>query len=86
MSLITSDMRQLAVLAACGKAPFDLLLTHAQIVDMVTGEIRQADVGINHVIGITSLSFAYRHIPGSLGEKAGNYEECCTLSCKHYCL
>jgi adenine deaminase len=28
------------------RIPFDLLLTDAQIVDMATGEIREADVGI----------------------------------------
>lgn len=32
--------------AARGESPFDLLLTDAQIVDMATGEIREADVGI----------------------------------------
>ena len=35
-----------AVMAARGEIPFDLLLTGAQIVDMVTGEVREADVGI----------------------------------------
>lgn len=40
------ETRRRAVQAARGKSPFDLLLTDARIVDMVTGEIREADVGI----------------------------------------
>ncbi|GKX57425.1 adenine deaminase [Leminorella grimontii] len=40
------EIRRRAVQAARGKSPFDLLLTDARIVDMVTGEIREADVGI----------------------------------------
>ncbi|MDR0806731.1 MAG: amidohydrolase family protein [Enterobacteriaceae bacterium] len=43
--------RRRAINAALGLTPFDLLLINAQIVDMVTGEIRQADVGIvDHLI------------------------------------
>jgi len=38
--------RQRAVKAALGQLPFDLLLTNAALVDMATGEIRSADVGI----------------------------------------
>lgn len=41
-----AENRRRAVMAARGEIPFDLLLTGAQIVDMVTGEIREADVGI----------------------------------------
>jgi len=41
-----SDIRRRAVQAALGEVPFDLLLKNAQVVDMVTGEIRPADVGI----------------------------------------
>lgn len=43
----TDTTRRQAVRAARGEIPFDLLLTDAQIVDMVTGEIREADVGIS---------------------------------------
>ncbi|ENA0611767.1 adenine deaminase [Enterobacter bugandensis] len=43
---MTAETRRRAVKAARGEIPFDLLLTHARIVDMVTGEIREADVGI----------------------------------------
>lgn len=42
----TASLRRRAIAAARGEKPFDLLLTDARIVDMVTGEIREADVGI----------------------------------------
>ncbi|EPJ5820670.1 adenine deaminase [Pluralibacter gergoviae] len=42
----SAEARRRAVEAARGEAPFDLLLTDAQIVDMVTGEVREADIGI----------------------------------------
>lgn len=42
----SAETRRRAVQAARGECPFDLLLTDAQIVDMATGEIREADVGI----------------------------------------
>ncbi|WP_297198453.1 adenine deaminase C-terminal domain-containing protein [uncultured Pluralibacter sp.] len=42
----SAENRRRAVRAARGECPFDLLLTDGQIVDMVTGEIREADVGI----------------------------------------
>lgn len=41
-----AQVRRRAVQAARGESPFDLLLIDAQIVDMATGEIRPADVGI----------------------------------------
>lgn len=41
-----AQVRRRAVQAARGESPFDLLLIDAQIVDMATGEIRAADVGI----------------------------------------
>jgi adenine deaminase len=39
-------VRARAVEAAQGKAPFDVLLIGGQIVDVITGEIRAADIGI----------------------------------------
>lgn len=42
----TASLRRRAIAAARGEMPFDLLLADARIVDMVTGEIREADVGI----------------------------------------
>ena len=41
-----AENRRRAVQAARGEVPFDLLLTDASVVDMATGEIREADVGI----------------------------------------
>lgn len=43
---LTNQTRRRAVQAAKGEAPFDLLLTNANIIDMVTGEVRPADIGI----------------------------------------
>ncbi|MEP8938137.1 adenine deaminase C-terminal domain-containing protein [Enterobacter mori] len=43
---MNAETRRRAVQAARGEIPFDLLLTHTRIVDMATGEIRDADVGI----------------------------------------
>lgn len=43
---VRNDERQRAVQAALGHTPFDLLLTHANLIDMVTGEIRLVDIGI----------------------------------------
>ncbi|WP_459176737.1 adenine deaminase [Ewingella americana] len=39
-------LRQRAVQAALGNIPFDRLLVNTQVIDMVTGEIRDADVGL----------------------------------------
>ncbi len=43
---IDPDVRARAVQAAQGKAPFDLVLTGGEIVDVITGELRPADLGI----------------------------------------
>jgi len=43
---ISTGERQRAVKAALGQLPFDLLLTNAALIDMVTGEVRNVDVGI----------------------------------------
>lgn len=43
---IEAETRSRAIDAAQGKAPFDLLLTDAILVDVITGELRPADVGI----------------------------------------
>lgn len=42
----TLSLRRRAVQAALGQVPFDLLLTHCNVIDMVTGEVRTADIGI----------------------------------------
>lgn len=46
LDLDDDALRGRAVAAARGDAPFDILIVGGQIVDMVTGEIRFADVGI----------------------------------------
>ncbi|OSQ46915.1 adenine deaminase [Thalassospira alkalitolerans] len=44
---LTNDkLRTRAVAAARGDAPFDILITGGELVDMVTGEIRRADIGV----------------------------------------
>ncbi len=43
---IDADVRARAVQAAQGKAPFDFLLTGGEIVDVLTGELRGADLGL----------------------------------------
>ncbi|OJF97544.1 adenine deaminase [Pararhizobium antarcticum] len=40
------DLRSRAVSAAGGKAPFDTLIVNGTLVDMVTGELRAADIGL----------------------------------------
>ncbi len=44
--LTSRTLRDRAVRAAKGHEPFDLLITGGQVVDMVTAEIRAADIGI----------------------------------------
>lgn len=39
-------LRRRAVQAAMGQIPFDRLLKHARLVDMVTGEVRRVDIGL----------------------------------------
>ncbi|MFS7245533.1 adenine deaminase [Rahnella inusitata] len=45
-NLASLPIRQQAINAALGKIPFDRLLINARVIDMVTGEIRDADVGL----------------------------------------
>ncbi|WP_417844966.1 adenine deaminase [Thalassospira sp.] len=52
-------LRSRAIAAARGDAPFDVLITDGQIVDMVTGEVRLAD------IGLTGPLIASVHAPAS---------------------
>ncbi|NTF85605.1 adenine deaminase [Agrobacterium rhizogenes] len=53
------ELRACAVAAARGDAPFDLLIAGGRLVDMVTGQIRAADIG---VVGPLIASV---HAPGS---------------------
>ncbi len=57
-------LRDRAVRAASGSAPFDLLLQGGQVADMATGELRPADVGI-----VGSL-IASVHAPGARTDAA----------------
>ncbi|MBF6635239.1 adenine deaminase [Rouxiella silvae] len=41
------SLRRRAVQAAMGETPFDRLLKNAQLIDMVTGEIREVDIGLS---------------------------------------
>ena len=52
-------LRSRAVAAARGDAPFDILITGGTLVDMVTGELRPAD------IGLTGPLIASVHAPGT---------------------
>lgn len=45
-NLNAPELRARAVEAAQGLAPFDLLISNTRLVDMVTGRIRDADIGI----------------------------------------
>ncbi|CAN7516709.1 adenine deaminase [Rhizobium rhizogenes] len=58
------ELRARAVAAARGDAPFDLLIAGGRLVDMVTGQIRAAD------IGIVGPLIASVHAPGSRTEAA----------------
>jgi len=55
-------LRDRAVRAARGLAPFDVLITGAQLVDVATSEIRAADIGL---VGPLVASV---HAPGSRGD------------------
>lgn len=58
------ELRARAVAAARGDQPFDLLITGGRLVDMVTGRIRAAD------IGIVGPLIASVHAPGSRTDTA----------------
>ncbi len=65
---IDGFVRARAVQAAQGHAPFDLLLTGGQIVDVITSEIRAADVGI------VGPMIASVHEPGSRSDALNRHE------------
>ena len=41
-----ADLRDRAVAAASGAAPFDLVIENGQLLDVITGQLRQLDIGI----------------------------------------
>lgn len=57
--LYDATLRDRAVRAALGQAPFDVLITGGQLVDLITGGIRAADIGMVGPM-ITSV-----HAPGA---------------------
>ncbi len=65
---IDGSVRARAVQAAQGHAPFDLLLTGGQVVDVITSEIRAADVGI------VGPMIASVHEPGSRSDALNRHE------------
>ncbi len=66
--LIDSSTRSRAVLAAQGKVPFDVLFVGGTVVDVITGELRAADVG---VVGAMIASV---HLPGTRADAATTYD------------
>lgn len=68
-----ADLRRRAVKAALGETPFDLLLTNGRIVDMATGEIREADVGIVGTLIASVHPRGSREDAEQIHDLAGNY-------------
>ena len=64
LDLADPALRLRAVAAARGEAPFDLLIVNGTVMDMTTGERRQAD------LGITGALIASVHPPGSRRDAA----------------
>ncbi|HTR65334.1 MAG TPA: adenine deaminase C-terminal domain-containing protein [Terriglobales bacterium] len=65
---INAATRSRAVLAAQGKAAFDMLIAGGTVVDVITGELRPAD------IGMTGAMIASVHAPGSRADAAATYD------------
>jgi adenine deaminase len=68
-----SPLRDRAVRAARGLAPFDVLLTGARVADMATGELRAADLGLVepliasvHAAGHRADAAIRHHLPGRI--------------------
>lgn len=68
-----ADLRRRAVKAALGEVPFDLLLTNGQLIDMATGEIRQADVGIVGTLIASVHPHGSREDAVKIHDLAGSY-------------
>jgi adenine deaminase len=65
---IDHPTRSRAIRAAQGEAPFDVLITGGTVVDVVTGELRAAD------IGLTGAMIASVHPAGSRTDAATTYD------------
>ena len=70
-----ADLRIAAVQAAQGQRPFDTLITGGTVVDMITGRLRQAD------IGLTGALIASVHEPGQFSEAAHHIDASGLLVC-----
>ncbi|WP_312747155.1 adenine deaminase C-terminal domain-containing protein [Cedecea neteri] len=68
-----ADLRRRAVKAALGETPFDLLLINGRVVDMATGEIREADVGIVGTLIASVHPRGSRADAAQIHDLAGNY-------------
>ncbi|AIR65105.1 adenine deaminase [Cedecea neteri] len=68
-----ADLRRRAVKAALGETPFDLLLINGRVVDMATGEIREADVGIVGTLIASVHPRGSREDAEQIHDLAGNY-------------
>ncbi|NIF33294.1 adenine deaminase [Enterobacter sp. Cy-643] len=68
-----ADLRRRAVKAALGETPFDLLLINGRIVDMATGEIREADVGLVGTLIASVHPRGSRGDAAQIHDLAGNY-------------
>lgn len=68
-----ADLRRHSVKAALGETPFDLLLINGRVVDMATGEIREADVGIVGTLIASVHPRGSREDAAQIHDLAGNY-------------
>ena len=66
-------LRARAVAAARGDAPFDILITGATLVDVVTGELRPADIGIVGALIASVHEPASRKDAAKIIDAAGGY-------------
>jgi adenine deaminase len=71
--MTSADLRRRAVKAALGEAPFDLLLINGKVVDMATGETREADVGIVGTLIASVHPRGSREDAAQTHDLAGNY-------------
>lgn len=71
---LTDDaLRSRAVAAARGDAPFDILITGGTLVDVVTGELRAADIGIVGALIVSVHERASRSDAARIIDAAGAY-------------
>ncbi|WPU22457.1 adenine deaminase C-terminal domain-containing protein [Cedecea neteri] len=71
--MTSADLRRRAVKAALGETPFDLLLINGRVVDMATGEIREADVGLVGTLIASVHPRGSRTDAAETHDLAGNY-------------